>query len=63
MNPFFQRDIDSLSFVSPRFLATLVLNAVLLVPCVPTSLLLGIGLVGVLRGGQYGLVQFEGLEC
>jgi len=31
LNPFFQRDIDSLSFVSPRFLATLVLNAVLLV--------------------------------
>jgi hypothetical protein len=31
LNPFFQRDIDSLSFVSPRFLATLVLNATLLV--------------------------------
>jgi hypothetical protein len=31
LNPIFQRDIDSLSFVSPRFLATLVLNAVLLV--------------------------------
>jgi hypothetical protein len=31
LNPFFQRDIDSLSFFSPRFLATLVLNAVLLV--------------------------------
>jgi hypothetical protein len=31
LNPFFQRDIDSLSFVSPRFLAMLVLNAVLLV--------------------------------
>jgi hypothetical protein len=31
LNPFFQSDVDSLSFVSPRFLATLVLNAVLLV--------------------------------